>query len=129
MDFGAYRNDNLVFDVTPIGLFGIVTLNGATISSYLYSNLSIAQNQWAHVAMTYNNGTVSLYTNSQSAGSSSGFSMRSVLRTTNYLGRSNWGEPNINATFDELKIFNRPLSVNEIATEMNKPQPIILNNS
>ena len=129
VDFGAYRNDNLVFDVTPTGLLGIVTLNGPNYGSiYLYSNLSIAQNQWAHVATTYNAGTMSLYINSQAAGSSPGFLINSVLRTTNYLGHSNWVEPNINATFDELKIFNRPLSVTEIATEMNKPQPIILNN-
>ena len=129
MDFGTFQNDNLVFDVSPNGPFGIVILNGATISNYLYSNQSIVLNQWTHVAMTYSAGTVSLYMNSQSAGSSSGFSTNSVLRTKNYLGHSNWGEPNINATFDELKIFKRPLSVNEIATEMNSPQPMIIINS
>ena len=72
----------------------------------------------------YNSGTVSLYINGVQFGSKSGYLMNNVVRTTNYIGRSNWIDPNINAVLDEIKIFNRPLTVSEICTEMNKPQPV-----
>ena len=41
-------------------------------------------------------------------------------RTSNYLGKSNWGgDGNAFGDFDEIKIFNRPLSDQEILFEMN----------
>ena len=46
------------------------------------------------------------------------------MRSTNYVGHSaGGGNADMNAIFDELKIFNRSLSANEILTEMNKAQP------
>ena len=82
-------------------------------------------NQWSHVAVTFNlAGTASLYINCQLVGAGSGYLMNYALRTTNYIGRSNWGDSDLNAVLDEVKIFNRPLSMSEIATEMKKPQPL-----
>ncbi len=46
---------------------------------------------------------------------------RKVVRTGNYLGKSNWLEVNSNAMaeFDDLKIFNRSLTQAELLMVMN----------
>ena len=48
-------------------------------------------------------------------------SPRGIVRTGNYFGKSNWLEANSNpiAQFDDLKIFNRSLSQQEILKVMN----------
>ena len=39
---------------------------------------------------------------------------------SNFFGHSNFrNDPDVNAIFDEIKVFNRPLSPTEVAVEMN----------
>ena len=75
--------------------------------------------------MSYDlSGSLYLFINGLAAGSTTGYQLNKVLRETNYIGHGNWGDSNLNAVLDEFKIYNRPLSLNKIATEMNKPQPL-----
>ncbi len=68
-----------------------------------------------------------MYLNGIQIGSSTGVTLNNIVKTQNYIGKSNWdADPLINdAIFDEFKIFNRPLNSSEITREMNKLQPQI----
>ncbi len=41
-----------------------------------------------------------------------------VTRTLNFIGKSNWGDANINAILDEIKIFSSALNQTEVQLEM-----------
>ena len=45
--------------------------------------------------------------------------LSSVSRATNYVGGNSFGEAMRNGKTDELRIYNRPLSLNEIMNLMN----------
>ena len=45
------------------------------------------------------------------------FNLTKVNRTSNFIDRSNWGDPNPDAIFDDLKLFNRALTQKEIQFE------------
>ena len=51
----------------------------------------------------------------------SSFSLANVVRDSNFIGRSNWflnGDKDVDADFDNLKIFNRALTQKELQLEM-----------
>ena len=86
------------------------------------STVELGLNTWVHFTCTlaqtsgaiYRNGlivsnTVIAYT----AGP------QNVVRNSNFIGRGNWQNQDADADFDELKIFNRALSQQEIVDEMN----------
>ena len=74
--------------------------------------------------MSFSSGLVNLYINSQPVGTGTGYTVNNILRRTNYIGLSNFGDSTLNAALDEIKIFNRPLNTIELEIEMNKPQPL-----
>jgi hypothetical protein len=46
--------------------------------------------------------------------------LRGVYRTSNFVGKSNWPDSlNVNAVYDDLKIFNRSLTQSEIQMVSN----------
>ena len=69
-----------------------------------------------------------MYLNGTQIGSSTGVTLNNIVKTQNFIGKSNWAaDPLVNdAIFDEFKIFNRPLNSSEIKSEMNKSQPQIV---
>ena len=107
VDFGSGRSDNVILDISPVGILEAAILKGTSILNILDSNTTIVLNQWTHVAISFDVGTVNMYMNGKSVGFKSGFLMQKVLRTTSFIGHSNWGELDVNAIFDEIKIFNR----------------------
>jgi hypothetical protein len=126
IDFGNdFRRDNIIYFFGDNNLPAIYSFNGMAYIR-LDSTHSVPINQWTHVSTTYNMGVLKIYTNGIETGSLSGTSYNpNIMRTKNFVGRSNWypTDQDVNATFDELKIFNRPLSSNEIMNEMNILQP------
>ncbi len=46
-------------------------------------------------------------------------SPNNIMRAKNYIGKSNWGDPNVDAIYDELKIFSIALNQSQIRFEMN----------
>ena len=89
------------------------------------STTALNPNQWQHLACVYSFPYYSIYidgietTAPGSKTNLASFRLENVIRSSNYVGRSNWGEPDADADFDDLKIFNRALTQNEIQFEMN----------
>ena len=124
-DFGVngWNSDNIVFslfrDNSLTSFFEIYS------QSYLYnwksldSNTDIVLNEWIHLAVTFDGSKASFYYNGIFSGSSPQYQPRNVIRSTNYIGKSNWPQDELaNAVFDELRIYNRVLTQNEINSLM-----------
>ena len=126
MDFGNGEPlDNILIFFQGSGyylnMFNVTSENGLLLTNVF------SINEWSHLAFTYYEGNVSLYTNGNQSGTTAGFALGNVVRNNNYFGKSNWPlDPPVNLTLDEIKIYNRPLSWTEIKMEMNKTQPIAI---
>lgn len=79
---------------------------------------------WHHVAVTLSGTTGTLYIDGAVAGSTNGMTLRpSILGNTtqNYLGKSQWPDPNLIGTIDEFRIYNRALSGTEVSALASPP--------
>lgn len=88
---------------------------GSTGISVSYSPFNLKQ--WYYFAATYDGKYGKLYVNGSLVSSAVGGKPDNVLRATNYVGRSNnWqaGDTNADGLFDDLRIYNRALSAQEI---------------
>jgi arabinan endo-1,5-alpha-L-arabinosidase len=120
-DFGVngWNSDNIIFGLfkenSAQSFFQIY--NGNTYTSILYCNSAIALNEWIHVAVTFDGSQAKIYFNGIFSGSSPQSSPQNVVRQTNFIGESNWsfyGDALANVVYDELRIYNRVLTQNEI---------------
>ena len=121
-DFGKGQAiDNIIF-----GLFSGGGLNsyfsifsGSSSLNALGCSSSLVLNEWVHLAVTFNGSIASFYYNGILAGSLLQLQPRSLVRNMNYIGKSNWaGDGLADAIYDELRIYNRALTQNEIKSLM-----------
>lgn len=94
----------------------VVLFNGNE-SIRVVSPVTMAQTKWTHLAATLNGTTLRIYMNNNLTIESdvTGFVPRNVFRTNCYIGFSSL--PNVlapKASFDQIKIFNRALSSDEV---------------
>lgn len=125
IDCGNIINNNR-YDVmvvalsNPTGNITSVYFKDATLEYDLVANGFFQIGKWEHFAMTLSVNHAQIYLNGQLIGESSTFvSPTQVVRSYCFIGRSNWGNVNANGFFDEIKIYNRALSSNEILNDMN----------
>lgn len=85
------------------------------------TNTILQLNTWYHFAVVSDSQYLLFYINGVLKANVTSSSPRGVNRTTCYIGRSNWYplDSDANACFDEIKIFNRALSSDEIKNGMN----------
>ena len=89
------------------------------------STNSINLNEWTHIATTYNGGTIKQYINGVEDGSVT-TANPVFLEFSSFnakIGSTVSNTDLIDATIDEVKIFNRTLSATEIITEQLKLEP------
>ncbi len=87
--------------------------------SVIFSSVNLQVGVWQHVACILNANIGYIYINGNLVATGSSFVYpRNVIRTSNYIGESNWNEPCTNADLDEIKIFNVALNEKELAFEM-----------
>jgi len=122
IDFGNGANsDNVEFDLS-YGSSGYPIIVVFDMSSYLniyQATLSISLNTWVHLAAVLNGTFVSVYVNGTYAGKTTQYIPRDVIRTSNFIGKSNWASNQLaDARFKNIRIYNRSLSLLDIITEM-----------
>ena len=81
---------------------------------------AIPLNQWTHIAATLNGTTATIYINGLAKATSNVPPPVNLVRTKNYIGRSNWGtgDPDASAIFDDLRIWSISRSESEIQSKM-----------
>jgi hypothetical protein len=127
-NFGNYTTDNIQFILLSQNLY-LQILNSFVEFYYISSPLcKVNQKQWTHLTITFNSGMLNIYVNGVVCLSKISFMFSSnIMRFNNYVGKSiNNDGGLLNGVIDELKIFDRPLSVDEIAYEKNRQPPIKL---
>ena len=77
-----------------------------------YLNGSLHSNVWRHYAMTMDpSGTMRLYRNGVLLGSTARTAVPVAVRTTNWIGRSNWGSDGYyEGQMHDIRLYNRPVS-------------------
>jgi len=111
-----------------MGINGIILAYtmGTTRIPYLHiegaqfpANKAIPLNQWTHIAATLSGNTATIYINGIAAGTASTPTPAKLTRNICYIGKSSWPDPNANALFDELRIWNMAKTQAEIQSSMN----------
>jgi hypothetical protein len=97
----------------------IYTPSGIT---HLTTSQSLSINASYHILFTLNGNTGSIYINGALDSQISTFpSPRAISRRSCYIGKSSWSHDSqtVNAIYDEIKIFNQALSLQQVKNEYN----------
>jgi hypothetical protein len=75
-------------------------------------------NEWYFISFVLSGTTGFIYVNGNQVGTGTLHVPNNIIRTSNYIGKSNWGvDPNADAVYDELKIYQGALSSSDIMNE------------
>lgn len=113
-DITSGAKNGTISYVTPAGLFG---MRIADDKGYIMfeSTKKVIIGQWTHLAYTYDNTVITLYVN----GIADGKKPVAIVVGTNTLpkliGKCAWGPYHLNGCIDELRVYARALSAEEIA--------------
>ena len=94
-----------------------ITTSGAGGEQQISYGSQFPARQWSHVAVTLSGGTGTLYLNGAPVATKTGITLTpSSLGATgnNWIGRSQYGDPDLNGSVDEFQIYNRALSAAEV---------------
>jgi len=110
---GSPYNLGMAWGNGSIGL-GITTSAG---SFSVFAYRAVVANSWTHVAATYDGSALRIFLDGQLVNSTP--ANGSIVASTRelWLGRAPWGE-GMNGTLDEVRIYNRALSEDEIRADM-----------
>lgn len=118
-DFGIDTNTYMF--LSPIsastGKFRFAFKNGDNEEG-IDANISPTLGKWIHVAVTLEGSTAIMYIDGIEAGRNNAMTINPSMlgkTTQNYIGKSQWPDPQLNAYVDEFKIYNRALTPSEIA--------------
>lgn len=123
----ANNNVLLTYTSGTNGMPSATVYNGTTLPGYIFSTATQTPlNQWAHLALTFSSGIGSIYINGSRVAQGNMAAPQNVLRTLNYIGRSQWVvDAYADATFDDFRIYNRALTTNELMSlVLQQPDPV-----
>ncbi|MEI7921870.1 MAG: LamG-like jellyroll fold domain-containing protein, partial [Planctomycetota bacterium] len=124
---GANQDSIVIYGNASDGNVGmyVCQANGANYS-YVNASKMVEMNKWQFITISVDgSGNVAMYKNGVRMATDTNTlnaMPRNVLRTSNYVGHSNWpNEPYYKGQMNSLSIWNRGLSAAEIATLMTTP--------
>ncbi|MEA3211405.1 MAG: rhamnogalacturonan endolyase [Chthoniobacter sp.] len=97
-----------------------------TAVNQISSSTATPSGTWAHVAVVFNGSTGTLYLDGVQVGQSTAMTLTpsSLGSTTlNYLGKSQFSDPYLNASLDDFRIYSRAMADTEIAAFAASPLP------
>ena len=80
---------------------------------------SVQTNQWYHVVQVWNNGTASIYLNGTLAGTNSFSDVVGDNSESLLMGMNDFGAPGFNGLIDDVAIWNRALTTDEVLKVYN----------
>lgn len=96
---------------------------GSLAQNNAMSANALPTNTWFHLGTVYDGQNLMMYVNASLVANSTSAGPLSVNRTDCYIGRSNWysygTDPDASACFDDMMLFNRALTLNEVQYYMN----------
>ncbi|MEV0729617.1 beta-L-arabinofuranosidase domain-containing protein [Polymorphospora sp. NPDC050346] len=94
-----------------------ITVGGTAQEQQINGNAALPTGQWVHLAVTLSQNTGTLYVNGQVAGTNTNMTLNPANLSNpanRWIGRSQYGDPFLDATVDEFHIFDRALSQQEV---------------
>jgi len=121
LEFSNLKSDvvALYSSWSNIGTPGWLITNGSSNSMNITFSPTLQTNRWYHVAFRFCNTNAKIYVDGVLKVAGSQLVPNNVTRTTNYIGGNSFGDGNLNAKIDDLRIYGRCMSQNEIMNLMN----------
>ncbi len=117
-DFGTGTAVNMFLTVNAgAGPRFAITTSGGGAEQRLSRSGQLPLNVWTHLAVTLSGTTGTLYVNGVPAATNSSMTLRPSdlgVTSNNWIGRSQYPDPFLNATVDEFQIYDRALNATEI---------------
>jgi DUF1680 family protein len=117
-DFGTGTTDYMFLTVNAgSGPRFAITTSGPGGEQQLNSSTELPAATWSHLAVTKAGSTATLYLNGTAVATNASMTLTpSSLGSTpnNWIGRSQFGDPDLNGSVDEFQIYSRALSAAEV---------------
>ncbi len=119
LDFGNGTSSYLF--ITPDAGWGVMrfAIRTPSINEQLLETSAIPAGQWHHVAVTLTGNTGRLYRDGELVATNTSMTINpiDVGAILNYIGKSQWPDPEFNGMIDDLKIWNYALTTVDVAKE------------
>ena len=123
IDCGNAQTDNILISLSyvdyEIPYAQIYENNAGQALVMPTTNLTAYKLTWFHMATVYDGTYLMMYVNGNLVANSTSNPPNAVERNECYIGKSNYGDPDASACFDDVMIFNRALTTSEIQSCMN----------
>jgi hypothetical protein len=119
-DFGTGTTTNMFLTLSAGGgpLRFAITTGGGGAEQRIDGPGTLPLGSWSHVAVTLSGNTGTLYVNGAPVGTNSNMTISPSdlgATTQNYIGRSQYPDPYLNATVDDFQIYDHALATADIA--------------
>jgi hypothetical protein len=117
IEFSNNKAD-LVSFYSSVNKTGLAIIKGTTRRDTFFTQ-TLQTNRWYHLTVTLCNTLAKVYIDGLLKSSGTQQTPTNTNRATNYIGGNSFGDAMLNAKIDELRIYNRCLSQNEIMNLIN----------
>ena len=130
-DFGMSSSSGYMFVAPSNGsnLLGYAITQTSNNAEQGFTTARPALNQWMHLVVAQEGTTVRMYLNGVQVASRANTTLNpanSIGQATNsFIGKSQWSDPYLNSSIKDVRIYNKPLNVDQINQIMQDFKPVI----